>query len=150
MKIPRLSRAAFSLVEVAIAIGIASFVLVPIVGLLPVGLSCFRSSTAQIGAVNLVTAIAADIRATPSKANQSVLYGILATSTAGQTLYFSDGGVSTAGIQADSCYKALVQTVWQPSTNQTVQRVTVTWPPQASASNIGGSVEALVSLVRDP
>lgn len=57
--------AAFSLVEVTLAIGIVAFALIPIVALLPVGLKSAGDSTSESQAVNLLNSISADRLATP-------------------------------------------------------------------------------------
>ncbi len=149
MKTRDRNRSAFSLVEVVLALGIASFSMVSILGLLPVGLSNSRSSTAQTGAMNLITAIAADIRSTPSTASASPRYAIPTGDTTSQTFYFDEQGHIATGLQTSSRYKALVQAIWQSSTNATMHRVTVSWPAQAEASTMGGSVDVMVSLARN-
>jgi uncharacterized protein (TIGR02598 family) len=149
MKIHPYRHLAFSLVEVVLALGIASISMVSILGLLPVGLNSSRSSTAQTGAMNLITAIAADIRATSSTASVSPRYSISTGNTASQTFYFDEQDNITTGLQTSSRYKAAVQAVWQPSTNETLHRVTVSWPAQAPASAPGSSVDVMVSLARN-
>ncbi len=141
----RKSLGAFSLVEVVMALGVASLTMVPMLGMLPIGLSNSRSSTAQTGAMNLITAIAADLKATGSGATVSPRFGLATNATAGQTYYFNDEGTVSAALQTDSRYKAAVQAVWMPSTRETVQRVTLSWPAQASASTLGGSADVVVS-----
>lgn len=141
----------FSLTEVVIALGVASFSLLAILGLLPVGFSSIQSATAQTGAMNLVTSIAADLRATPSAQNISLQYKISKTPpAAGQTLYIDEAGGASATIQSGTHprYKALVQAVppLAGANAIVIERVTITWPPQASAANVNGAVEVLVSL----
>src|SRR6476661_5375358 len=59
---------AFSLVEVTLALGIAAFCLIAVFGLVPVGVLTNRNATSQTRATNIMTAVVADLRATP-KAN---------------------------------------------------------------------------------
>lgn len=148
MKIYQRGHQAFSLVEVVLALGIASFSMISIMGLLPVGLGNNRSSTAQTGAMNLITAIAADIRSTPPASSLSPRYSIVTDNATTQTFYFDEQGTIATRPQAISRYKALVQAVWRPSTNETVHRVTVSWPAQA-ASIASQSVEVVVPLAKN-
>jgi type II secretory pathway pseudopilin PulG len=62
---------AFSLVEVAIAIGVAAIVLVGIFGLVAVGLRLGRESGQEIAAANLVTSLMADYRRDPLRVTGS-------------------------------------------------------------------------------
>lgn len=56
------SNRAFTLVEVSLALGVASFCLLSIVGLLPVGLTSNQASIEQTMAVNISSAIVSDLR----------------------------------------------------------------------------------------
>ena len=80
--------AAFSLVEVTLALGVAGFCLIAVLGLLPAGLNTNQNSTRQTTANGILSAILSDIRATPRTATQSPLFGILMspTSSTPQTL----------------------------------------------------------------
>jgi uncharacterized protein (TIGR02598 family) len=62
MKASRSRRQAFSLVEVALAIGIASFCLLAVVGLLPTALASVRVSRQEAGAARCMEQIAQAIR----------------------------------------------------------------------------------------
>lgn len=147
MKLAHPGNAAFSLVEIVIALGIASFSLISMLGLLPVGLNNTHCATTQTGAMNLLTTISADIRTAGS--GTSARFGIDPTATNAQTIYFDESGNVTDLQRGDARYKAVVQAVWQPSSNETVNRINITWPPQAPASNAMGSVEVVVSYYRD-
>lgn len=58
----KLTSRGFSLVEVTMAIGLMSFCLVALVGVLPVGLSQERRSSDQMLALQALTAVAADFK----------------------------------------------------------------------------------------
>ena len=62
MKRNQQSISAFSLVEVVIAIGIVSFVIFGVMGLIPSGMKIFRSSNEQSGGANLLNALSDSIR----------------------------------------------------------------------------------------
>jgi len=53
---------AFTLVEVVLALGIISFALLAVVGLLPVGLKSIKNANENAGAANVLQAIAASVR----------------------------------------------------------------------------------------
>ena len=59
------SQAAFSLVEVTLALGIAAFCLIAVSGLVPVGVQTNRNATSQTAATNILSSVASDIRASP-------------------------------------------------------------------------------------
>jgi uncharacterized protein (TIGR02598 family) len=147
MKLIQSSNTAFSLVEIVIALGVASFSLTSMLGLLPVGLSNTHTATTQTGAMNLMTAISADIRTATS--DTSARFGINPTATSPQTLYFDESGNVTDLQKQNARYKVMIQAVWKPSSTETVNRITITWPPQAPAANAMGSADAVVSYYQD-
>ena len=57
------SQAAFSLVEVTLALGIAAFCLMAVFGLVPVGVQTNRNATSQTAATNILSSVVSDIRA---------------------------------------------------------------------------------------
>ena len=61
----RRTSAAFSLVEVALATGIAGFCLLAVFGLVPLGVSTGQTASDQIAANSILTHVLADLRATP-------------------------------------------------------------------------------------
>ncbi len=65
---PLSSRAAFTLVEVVVALGIFSFALVAIVGLFVVGLNTNKESSDQIQAANFASLLISTRRALPTNA----------------------------------------------------------------------------------
>src|ERR1700737_1955387 len=70
------STAAFSLVEVTLALGVAAFCLIAILGLLPAGLNTNQTSTRQTTANGILSSIVADLRATPTTSTTSTQFGI--------------------------------------------------------------------------
>lgn len=66
------SQKGFSLVEVTIAIGLMSFCLVAMVGVLPVGLSQERRSTDQLLALQAMTALISDFKSSDLTTSNSV------------------------------------------------------------------------------
>ena len=68
--------AAFSLIEVTLALGIAAFCLIAVFGLMPVGVQTNRNATSQTAATNIMAAVIADLRATPRTNTASLQFAI--------------------------------------------------------------------------
>ncbi len=64
MKLLKRRVAAFSLVEVTLAIGIAAFCLIAVFGLVPIAVQTNRNATSQTAATNIIASVIADMRAT--------------------------------------------------------------------------------------
>jgi type II secretory pathway pseudopilin PulG len=109
MKHLRHSPPAFSLIEVVIALGIASFCLITVFALLPIGINTNQNAFQQTTAASIATAIASDLHGTPSVSNpaqtgtnsvsrtsrfQIIIpqAGQSSASGTGQTIFFSDDG----------------------------------------------------------
>lgn len=173
MKTKRRINSAFTLVEVSIAMGVAAFCLVSIMGLLPVGISSNQTSIQQTCAVNLAAALLSDLRATqnnvPASAT-STQYQIPipasgAASSPVSIFLRGDGSVAQNGalvnVNADSSQNPLFRatiTFSQPAAGQrtaTQARIFITWPaladPKAASapSKFSGSYEILSSLDRN-
>lgn len=73
---PLLRHRAFSLVEVTIAIGLVSFCLVAMLGVLPVGLSQERKSTDQTLATQALSAVVADFQNAATNATNTPAYNV--------------------------------------------------------------------------
>ena len=70
------SVAAFSLVELTIALGIAAFCLIAVFGLVPVGVQTNRNATSQTAATNILSSAVSDIRGSWTLNSQSAMYKI--------------------------------------------------------------------------
>jgi hypothetical protein len=163
---PRSAKLAFSLVEVTLALGIASFALLAVFGLLPIGLTSNRTSLEQTSAASILTAIVADLRAAPplvsgETTSRSPVYQIEVPSVSGQTichLYCAEDGSLSSPTNA----KYLVSVGITPPTtagqrSATAVRVLVSWPAAAHGSpqpnqwptQSVGSLEAFTTLNRN-
>jgi uncharacterized protein (TIGR02598 family) len=67
---------AFSLVEVILAIGIVSFAFLAVVALLPIGLKTVRESSDESEAMNLLPAVAADLKTISPTTGKSLRFGM--------------------------------------------------------------------------
>src|SRR6266542_3377646 len=101
--------AAFSLVEVTLAIGIAAFCLIAVLGLLPVALTIQQASIQQTTATAILSTTAADLRAAvrypPGLAShlndqQRTLKGHWALVGTPDTLYYTKEAIQTGGVNS--------------------------------------------------
>ena len=153
---------AFSLVEVAMALGVAAFCLIAIFGLLPVGLKIDRSAFEETAANGILSAVAADLRATPptSPAGLEATSGqfaipipgsSLATAPAPFTLFFTSEGQSTTSLDATSRYRL---TLTFPSNSSgaktaTLVNLQVSWPAAVAPEKAAGRATMLLALDRN-
>ena len=105
-RIPRFGpRGAFSLVEVALALGIFSFGMVGMLGLLPIGLKVSRESISKVVESNIVQQITSDAELTDF------------SNLTGKVFYFDDEGILLAVTDAPSRRLYTVMTTLFSSTN---------------------------------
>jgi len=150
---------AFSLVEVALALGIAAFCLIAIFGLMPVGVQTNRNATSQTSATNIVAAVMADLRATPKTNNTSSQFAI--TFGTAKTLYFDGAGEFSIDVNGSIKVDG---TAWSPPlqtryrlnitfplspTGLSYADVKLTWPAAATPANASGSVETFAAFDRN-
>jgi len=126
------SDCAFSLVEVTLALGIAAFCLIAIFGLMPVGVQTSRNATSQTAATNVIAAVVADLRATPTTITTSVQFAIrFGTNT---TRYFDSQGqcsCDSAGSQRPNPQTGDCSLSWSPPL-QPRYRLSVVWNGSSS------------------
>ena len=85
-----LLRSGFSLIEVVLAIGIVSFALLAVVGLLPVGMKSTQNAREQAAAANVLNSIANALRSAEKNGNS------FSNTFAGQNIVFSTNGGSSS------------------------------------------------------
>ena len=164
MKLPH-SCNGFSLVEVALALGIMTFCLVPLMALMPVGLSSNQTAIEQTAAGNIATSIANDLLSTPCTSGTSNRFGFNMAASGGtpQTLFFGEDASPTGAIGSDASTVAGISSRYRVSVNlypsrqrrSTMVRVLVTWPAFADRSgnglpiNFSGSFDTVIALNRN-
>ncbi len=152
-------RRGFSLVEVVLALGVATFCLLTLLGLLAVGINSNKMTIEQSAAVNIASAVAADLRATPlstqsytaAEVRYSPRFGFMlpATGTGLQTVYVSPDGTPLTQVNASlpggtAAYRVTIQGPLRPA--GTMQRlaspvyILVTWPGEADAAVTAGAL----------
>lgn len=153
----RAPRSAFSLVELAIALGIASFCLVAMMGLVPMGLKSARNTTDQTAASILLDGVALDLRSVPAGSNTTQIYAITlpAAGTPGASVnnsffFNEDGSKNSVGTSLPARYGILL-TMSNPTSNTTTAWIRIYWPSTLQAdslSNALGIVESFVTINR--
>ncbi len=149
--------AAFSLVEVTLALGVAAFCLVAVLGLLPTSLKTQQASIQQTTANSIISQIFSDLRADlrlpPGLAShetdggfQPPLHGHWLERRAPDTLYFTQEGKPVNSGQDTAVFKATITyNQLSPTGNTSLASITVSWPAQGVPA---GSVTTLVAVNR--
>jgi type II secretory pathway pseudopilin PulG len=139
-----LRRSAFSLVEVVLALGLVSFCLLSVVGLLPVGLKSIKNARTESAAANALNQLADALRNATTNADGSyVAAGVFSNITwipgsaapVSTKLNLALNGEPTNS--ADSRLVAQIE-ILPPSADLTTPgraRVTIAWPAVAEWSN---------------
>jgi hypothetical protein len=163
--------AAFSLVEVTLALGIAAFCLIAVMGIIPVGVRTNRNATSQTAATNVMAAVIADLRATPRTNNTSLQFAIpFPNPTPGPTpitRYFDSQAqcaCESTGVQKPNTLTRTCSLTWNPALNLRYRMditwksaptglsyadVKVWWPAGATAANASGSTEMFAAFDRN-
>jgi uncharacterized protein (TIGR02598 family) len=165
---------AFSLVEVALALGLVTYCLVAVSGLLSIGISSDQISNQQTVVSNLVKAVISDLHATSVNTGTSSFLtspqfgfqipnaGQVNAVSSPQTVYFTEGanvtGVMGSSYSTDARYRVSVAFIPPASSNTragTSLRILATWPaladpnPSVWPSHYAGSFEIVTALDRN-
>lgn len=127
---------AFSLVEVVLAMGVASFCLVALLGLYVVGIKSGKESGEDIQGANLASLLIAQRRANPTNASPVFSSALpllsVSSSNLSSPLYLTASGMATNQANAAYRFTYIIETnVWKV----TKVRLTLTAPPAASVAN---------------
>jgi uncharacterized protein (TIGR02598 family) len=139
--------AAFSLVELVLALGVVAFCLYAVFGLMPVGMQTNRNATSQTAATNIIAAIVADLRTTPAAVTTSPQFAI--TFGTNKTLYLDASGQASTSLSPDSRYQLNIK--WNSApTGLYYADLTVTWPAPVDPTTTtpSGSVEIFAAFDR--
>ncbi len=153
MKRSQCVAAAFSLVELTLAMGLAAFCLIAVFGLIPVAALTSRNATSQTTATNIVAAVIADLRATPAANSTSGQFGI--TFGTAKTLYFDGSEQFSTSLSTNSRYQVNVTFSQQspaptpPGVPTIYTDLKVTWPAAATPANATGSKEVFAAFNRN-
>lgn len=160
MKGAPVDRRSFSLVEVTLALGVASVCLIAIFGLLPVGLRTNQDAAQQIAAGDILGAVIADLRATPATtprgeaaASRQFAINIPAnpvSEATTSTLFFSGEGHFSASANSESRYRLTITFLPNAGSRAaTFAHLKMTWPAAASPVNATSSAEMFLGLDRN-
>ena len=163
----------FSLVEVALALGITGVCLLAVLGLLPSGTTVSRAATqstkANLVAAQVMNFLRADVVLPPGQASKAQgswvnLSGHWAQVAVPDTLYFTNevkqtgNAVNSPGsVPADAAFVANMNYIAPPTVTTSVCRITVAWPAVAAPvlangdldlTNVAGSIELFVTVNR--
>lgn len=153
---------AFSLVEVTLALGVAAFCLIAVLGLLPTSLKTQQASIQQTTANSIISQIFSDLRADlrlpPGLAShetedgfQPPLHGHWLQMLTPDTLYFTQEGKPVNNAQDIPVFKATITySRVSPIGNTSLANITVSWPadPNQPGAVPAGSVTTLVAVNR--
>ena len=160
--------AAFSLVEVTLALGIAAFCLITAFALVPVALKTQQTSIKQTTANQIISSIFADLRADlilpPGQYKHLEedagynLHGHWANMNQPDTLYFTNEGKQTGAANGDpppdAVFRAKITYNPLPPTQTTsLANIVVSWPAKVDPADPttgvpAGSVTALLAVNR--
>ena len=139
--VPNSKPAAFSLVEIVLALGVAAFCLIAVVGLMPMGVQINRNATSQTAATSIMGTIVADLRTTPAAATTSPQFAI--TFGTNKTLYFDASGQASTSLSPDSRYQLNIK--WNSApTGLYYAELKATWPASVDPST--GAPSGVVAI----
>jgi uncharacterized protein (TIGR02598 family) len=148
MKALRRHVASFSLIEVTIALGVASFCLIAVFGLLPVGVQTNQNAISETGAGSILSAVISDLRATPRSTSTSLQFGISFGSS--NTLFFDGQGKPVPITNAR--YRLVITFPTNPAgpNSATFASFRMTWPAPVdpAAGSPAGSAESFAAFDR--
>ena len=157
--------AAFSLVEVTLALGVAAFALLAIMGMLPTSLKTQQASIQQTTANQIISTIFADLRADirlPPGLDSKVcgdnppcawgdLHGHWHDVATPFTLYFTNEAKQTGALNgappADAVFRVTIIYRFPPSETTSLANITVSWPAQVDPAAGGVPVGLVTSLI---
>jgi uncharacterized protein (TIGR02598 family) len=135
------------LIEVTLALGVAAFCLIAVFGLIPVGVQTNRNATSQTAATNIIAAVVADLRATPTANATSSQFEI--TFGTDVNLYFDGAGQFSTSLGPNSRYQLNITWNNSPPTGLRYAGFKVTWPAAAIAADATGAVEMFAAFGRN-
>jgi hypothetical protein len=153
---------AFSLVEVTLALGVAAFCFITLLGMVTVGLKTQQASAQQTTANEIISQVAADLRAQtrlpPGQVSKQFgLKGYWAIANEPQYLYFTNEGENTGSAYSappstpppGAVFMASITYRLPPSDTTSLADVVVSWPAsQTDLTKVAGSVETFIAINR--
>lgn len=148
MKLFLHAKRSFSLGELTLALGVASFCLIALFGLLPLGIRTSQDGISETASASILSAVIADLRATPKITTTSAQFGL--TFGAPTTLYFDSEGRSAT--ITTSRYRLTINFPANPTGTYaaTFAHLKVTWPARVDPATTppAGFVESFAAFDR--
>ena len=158
------STAAFSLVEVTLAIGVAALCLVAVAGIIPTGLKTQRASVNQTRAnavmLQCVQYLRSDVRLPPGQATKAEggwdnLHGHWLNVALPDTLFFTNDGKQIGWGQnnptapAGAVFRATITYFPPPASTTSAAKIIVSWPAvQSDLTQVEGSIDMFAAVNR--
>ena len=144
---------AFSLIEVALAVGIVSFCLLPIVELVPLGLKSFKNANEQSAASNAVNLLADALRnATPNGSGTYAASGVFSGITwnlgAGNTNFTTQLAINGQPTNSAGCRLVARVDIVPPADEHSAgrARISIAWPATAiSTSSVWSKADGFLT-----
>jgi uncharacterized protein (TIGR02598 family) len=134
-----LSKNAFSLIEVVIALGLFTFCIVGIVGLLPIAANSVKSISQESNANNIAESISGFWQVAPSTASTSggnfTMGNFTVGTTGNQTFYYNNDGSIVPNVTDASLRLVYDVNALNGFPNTFTVNLTFTWPPNASSNS---------------
>lgn len=130
----------FSLIEVVIAIGIVTFCLIAILGLLPTGLKAVKNANEEAAAANVLNTIASSLRNANSTDGTNYSFGF-----AGQTNGYSVGGTAVSSAWTNLTLEGTTNNSWKR-----LSAILVITPPATLATNGRATISVAWSAAANP
>jgi hypothetical protein len=156
--------AAFSLIEIALALGVATFCLLAVLGLLAAGLQTQQSSIQQTTATQVLSIFGADLRASvrypPGLADKIEcqfrnIHAHWCRVGTPDTIYFTNEGFQTGGLTpgntpTDAVFRLTLTYLLPPNETTSLANVAVTWPAvvNPATGTPAGKVQTLIAINR--
>ncbi|MEI6376208.1 MAG: prepilin-type N-terminal cleavage/methylation domain-containing protein [bacterium] len=144
----------FTMVEVALALGIVGICIATMQGLIPAGIRVARDSTEQTACTTMMAAVATDLRYSASGSSSSPRFGIAfpdSGSSSATNIYLMEDGSQTLDAK-NARFGVSVGLSNAPSStvsSLTSAKIKVFWPSTASIGKEQGSVETLTAFNRE-
>jgi type II secretory pathway pseudopilin PulG len=157
---------AFSLVEITLALGVAAFCLIAVLGMLPVGLKTQQASSSQTKAnaviSQVIDSLRADVRLPPGQASKAEgewvkLHGHWLAVAVPDNLFFTIDGDQTGAVTqgpppaapTDAVFRVTVTYLFPPTATTSVAKITVSWPAaQSDLTKVAGSIDMFAAVNR--
>ncbi len=158
------SAAGFSLVEIVLALGVAAFALIAVMGMLPVGVKIQQASVQQTKANAVMSQaidfLRADVRLPPGQAKKAEgdwanLNDHWVRVAVPDTLFFTNDGTEINGslnastVPQSAVFRATITYLFPPTATTSIAKITVSWPAaQSDLTKVAGSIEMFAAVNR--